>query len=275
MTFDYSGIIGTASNLLDKFGKTTAIIRIKGAATSDPAAGTISYAASTDTAINAVEVEHNEFFTPGALIEDGDLFWVLDGEANIEDELVINDSVHNVIQVWPVTPGGTFIAVRVQTRGGVVDASAGTPGTAPVDAFDYSGIATTASELLEEFGQSASLLSVDSQTSDPVAGTVTIDTVSDVDVQAVQVKHNEKWTAGALIEDGDRFWYLDAIASIGDELFVDDTQYEVVRVWPIKPGDTSIVSRIQTRGGIRISFRNVISGTDNVISGTDNVVSGA
>ena len=131
MTFDYSGIISTASNLIDKFGKTTAIIRVKGAATSDPVTGTISYAASTDTPINAVEVEHNEFYTPGALIEDGDIFWVLDSGANPEDELVINDTVHNIVQTWPVAPSGTFIAMRVQTRGGVIDASAGTPGTAP------------------------------------------------------------------------------------------------------------------------------------------------
>ena len=120
--FDYSGIVATASNLIDNFGKTTAIIRVRGAATSDPVTGEISYAASTDTSINAVQVDHNEFFTPGALIEDGDIFWVLDGRANIEDELIINDAVHNIIQTWPVTPNGIFITLRAQTRGGVVDA---------------------------------------------------------------------------------------------------------------------------------------------------------
>ena len=275
MTFDYSGIIATASDLLDKFGKTTAIVRVKGAATSDPVTGTISYAASTDTPIEAVEVEHNDFYTPGAVIEDGDIFWVLDSRANPEDELVINDAVHNIVQTWPVAPSGEFIAMRVQTRGGVVGASAGTPGTESANAFDYSGITETASNLLEEFGASASLLTVSSETSDPVAGTVESDTIGDTDVQAVQVKHNEKYTPGALIEDGDRFWYLDAIALMGDELLVGDSSYKVVKVWPVKPGDTSIVSRVQTRGGIRITLRNVISGTDNVISGTDNVVSAA
>jgi len=250
VAFDYSGIVGTASDLLNKFGKTTAIVRVKGAATSNPVDGCISYGPSTDTPINAVQVEHNIFYTPDALIEDGDIFYVLDGEASLEDELVINDTVHNIVQVWPTNPGGTSIVWRVQTRGGVVDASAGTPGTAPTDAFDYSGIAATASELLGEFGQSATLLAVGSTTSNPVAGTVSFDSANATDTNAVQVKHNERFMPGALIEDGDRFWYLSVIAGIGDELAVGAETYKIVKVWPTKPGDTSIVSRIQTRGGM-------------------------
>jgi len=271
--FDYAGITATASTLLDNFGKTTAIIRVKGTATSDPVTGTISYAAGTDTAINAVQVEHNEFYTPGALIEDGDLFWVLDGRANIEDDLVINDSVHNIIQTWPVTPGGTFIAMRVQTRGGVIDASAGTPGTA--GAFDYSGIVTTASELIEQFGKDSVLLrSVASTVADPAAGTVSITQAASVSIQAVQIAHNEKYTPGALIETGDLFWVLDTIAGLGDEIEIDDMLYNIIKVWPTKPGDSFIASRVQTSGGVALTVNSVINGTDNVINGTDNVVNG-
>lgn len=117
--FDYSGIVATASNLIEAFGKTTAFIRTTGISASDPVTGTVSQDIPVDTPIEAVQIEHNERHTPGALIEDGDLFWVLDGRANIEDELFINSILYNVVQVWPIVPGDTFIACRVQTRGGV------------------------------------------------------------------------------------------------------------------------------------------------------------
>jgi hypothetical protein len=103
----------------DGFGKTTAFIRVTGISSVDGPAGTVVQGAPTDTAINAVQVDQNEKYTPGALIEDGDLFWVLDARANIEDELFVNSVLYNVVQVWPIVPGDTFIAVRVQTRGGV------------------------------------------------------------------------------------------------------------------------------------------------------------
>jgi hypothetical protein len=100
------------------FGKTTAFIRTT-AITSQPAAGTVTQGVPVDTAINAVQVDHDEKYTPGALIENGDLFWVLDGRANIEDELYVNSQLYNVVEVWPIVPGDTFVACRAQTRGGV------------------------------------------------------------------------------------------------------------------------------------------------------------
>jgi hypothetical protein len=99
-------------------GKTTAYIRTT-SISSDPVAGTTTQGVPVDTEINAVQVDHNEKYTPGALIEDGDLFWVLDGLANIEDELYVNSMLYNVVQVWPIVPGDTFVACRAQTRGGV------------------------------------------------------------------------------------------------------------------------------------------------------------
>lgn len=273
MAFDYSGIVGTASDLINKFGKTTANLRTKGAATTDPVAGTVSYAASTDTPINAVQIEHNERLVPGAVIEDDDLFWVLDTLPGLEDDIEINGTVHNIVQMWPVTPGGTFVACRIQTRGGVIDASAGTPGTAPSGAFDYSGIAATASDLIGEFGKpSINLRSIPSVTSDSVAGTVSFPSSTSTPIEGVEISHNERYMPGALIETGDKFFALDTLAGIGDELEIGALQFNVIRVWPVKPGDTFIACRVQTQGGIQIAFDNVINGTDNVINSGDNVV---
>jgi len=117
--FDYTGIAGTASELLERFGKSAGFIRTTPTVTSNPAAGTVSYGAKTDTPVEAVQVAHNERYTPGAMIQDGDLFWVLDARANVEDELFINSVQYKVAQVWPTKPGDTFITCRVQTRGGV------------------------------------------------------------------------------------------------------------------------------------------------------------
>ena len=140
-------------------------------------------------------------------------------------------------------------------------------------AFDYSGIVSTASDLLERFGkQSATLRSVATSVSDPVAGTVTFTQSTSVTVDIVQIAHNEKHTPGALIEDGDLFWFADVLAGMGDEILVGSQLYNVVQAWPVKPGDTFIGCRIQTRGGVMITVNNVINGTDNVINSTDNVV---
>jgi len=271
MSFDYSGIVATASSLVNKFGKTTAYIRVNGVSSADGVAGTVTHSAAVDTACNAVSVDYNEFYAPGALIEDGDQFFVLDALANIEDSLAINSTVYNIVQVWPISPAGTFIACRVQVRGGVIDATAGTAQT-NTDAFDYSGIIATASDLIGEFGVTSTIRSVPTQTVNPAAGTVTFTGATGTSCEAVQVGFNEQYTPGALIEDGDRFFVLDTLAGLGDELEIGSYQYNIIRVWPKTPGDDFIACRVQTRGGYRILIDNVVNGANNVINGTDNVV---
>jgi len=118
------------------------------------------------------------------------------------------------------------------------------------DVFDYSPIIETASVLIGEFGQAAVLQSVATQTVDPVDGSVVVDTFTETSVNAVQTKHNKRYTPGAVIKTGDRFWYLNVIAGLGDQLRIGSMSYKIVKVWPVKPGDDSIVSRIQTRGGV-------------------------
>ena len=139
-------------------------------------------------------------------------------------------------------------------------------------ALDYTSLAATVTRLLDENGKaSASLRSV-TVTSDPVAGTVAFTQSSSVAAEAIQGAHNERHTPGALIEDGDLLFVLNVLAGMGDELLIGTTLYNVVQVWPVKPGDTFIACRVQTRGGVMITVSNIINGTDNVINGSDNVV---
>lgn len=99
------------------FGKTTAYIRAI-TSTYNSTTGAVTEV-PTDTAINAVQISYNERHSPNAQIEEGDIFWMLDGLANIADELLINDYLYDVVQTWPIMPGDTFIACRAQTRKGI------------------------------------------------------------------------------------------------------------------------------------------------------------
>lgn len=117
MTF-YSDMAATATRLIGQFGKAAgALLRSRPVAYSDPVAGTVAFESSDDVACNAVRVGFDERYTPGALVEIGDQFWVLDELANPEDHLVIDGVAKKIVQVWPITPADEFIACRVQIRG--------------------------------------------------------------------------------------------------------------------------------------------------------------
>lgn len=117
MAFDYAPMVATTTRLLSKFGKQTAYIRTKGSSY-DTTTGTVTDT-SSDGSVSAVQVKYNEFHAPGAQIKQGDIFWVLDGRPGVEDELLVSGYTYDVVQTWPVAPGDTFIACRVQTRAGV------------------------------------------------------------------------------------------------------------------------------------------------------------
>ena len=102
----------------DGFGVTTAWVRHTPIASSDPVLGTVTQGTPVDIPCNAVKVDHDERYTPGALIETGDQFWVLDTWPGLEDDLKVADDLHNIIQAWPIKPGDTIIGARIQTRGG-------------------------------------------------------------------------------------------------------------------------------------------------------------
>ena len=101
------------------FGKTTAYIRTTTVVPYDPSTGVVTDDTTVDVAVNAVQVSYNEFHAPGAQIKQGDLFFALDAQPTIYDELLINGYLYDVVQIWPIMPGDTFIACRVQTRIGI------------------------------------------------------------------------------------------------------------------------------------------------------------
>ena len=116
MAFNYAPLAATASNLLSEFGKASAFIRATPVTSSDPAAGTVTQGTPVNTAVNAVEVDYNEQYQPGATIQATDKMYALDAQPGIEDMLVIDSELWEIVQVWPKKPGDTFVACFAQVR---------------------------------------------------------------------------------------------------------------------------------------------------------------
>ena len=119
MAIDYVEMSETASKLLDENGKTSAFIRRTGISNIDPVLGTVTQEPPVDIPMYTVQISQSEAYTPGALIGDGELFWIVDTPVEIADELLVNGMLYNVIRIWEVVPGDIYIDTRVQTRGGV------------------------------------------------------------------------------------------------------------------------------------------------------------
>ena len=115
--FDYSALATKASELLARFGKSNAVIQSTSISASDPAAGTVTEGTPTSVTVNAIQTKQDEHYTPGALIETGDMFWTLDYRPSIGDYLIVDSKARRIINVWPVKPGDTFLASFIQTRG--------------------------------------------------------------------------------------------------------------------------------------------------------------
>jgi hypothetical protein len=115
-------------------------------------------------------------------------------------------------------------------------------------AIDYVRMAATATRLLTENGKASVFIrATPTASSDPVAGTVTPGTAVDTSVAAVEIKYNEAYQPGALIQAGDRMYALDAAPGLEDALLIDAALWEIVQVWPKKPGDTLVAAFAQVR----------------------------
>lgn len=116
MTSFYTTLAQVASDLISAKGKSSAYIRSKSGATSDPVAGTITGGTSTDTLVYAVQTKYNEQYQPGAMIQAGDKMFSLTSAPGLDDFLIIDGEQWKVVQVWPVQPGDTLVCAFAQVR---------------------------------------------------------------------------------------------------------------------------------------------------------------
>ena len=112
----YDDMADLVTEMLGEFGKASVSIRTTATSSSDPAAGTVTQATPVDTAVAAIEVDFDERYQPGALIQASDRMYALDAAPNPEDMLIIDSAQWEIVQVWPKKPGDTFVAAFAQVR---------------------------------------------------------------------------------------------------------------------------------------------------------------
>jgi hypothetical protein len=116
MAIDYVGLAATATRLLTENGKAAVYIRATPITSSDPVAGTVTQGTAVDTSVAAVEIQYNEAYQPGALIQSGDRMYALDAAPGLEDMLIIDTAEWEIVQVWPKKPGDLLVAAFAQVR---------------------------------------------------------------------------------------------------------------------------------------------------------------
>lgn len=143
-------------------------------------------------------------------------------------------------------------------------------------AFDYSGIQTTASTLLTSFGQAVTINRILSETYDAVTGTSSnVTTLNTAGVAVLtRIDRAYKEQASGTIEDGDLMAVFDSTIEpkVADTITIGSTNYNVISVQVVKPGDTAIVYKAQIRGTAAVSDTavNVLDGgaSGSVFSGS-------
>lgn len=117
MTF-YAGLASVAQKLLTEKGRPM-VVRRKGVASSNPAAGTVTTSAPVDFTVNGLLLGYKDYFAASDLIQRGDRKAVI--EAGVvtptkEDRLVVDGQSWTIIDVETVNPAGTPLLHKLQVR---------------------------------------------------------------------------------------------------------------------------------------------------------------
>ena len=112
----------------------------------------------------------------------------------------------------------------------------------------YDDLATTAAELISEFGMSVTITR-DTRTTDPVTGAVTGDAPTTYTPKGIVRRYDDRLIDGTRILASDRELVLDntvePIAS--DKLTIDGEQWDIVTISDANPAGTPIVYFVQVR----------------------------
>lgn len=116
----------------------------------------------------------------------------------------------------------------------------------------YSDMATTAQEMIAEFGRLIILRVNNEGVYDPVTDVTTGASTSDAAVKAVFTDFKEKDIDGTLIVRGDKQVLLAASdlaqAPETNDILVDGLdEYRVIEIMSIQPGDQALIYKVQVR----------------------------
>lgn len=115
--------------------------------------------------------------------------------------------------------------------------------------FDYNELASTASEMLVEFGKAATLKRIVTGAYDPSTGTAPVTTTS-LNTHAAVFAYDQKYIDGTLIKQGDQRAYLSPRQEPkqGDLLTWMGKDYQIVAVKPLAPAGVAVLFEAQVRG---------------------------
>jgi hypothetical protein len=113
--------------------------------------------------------------------------------------------------------------------------------------FDYTGLQSTATRLISRFGRDFTLRTLDKSgvSYNPVIVN------SDVTIKGVFTKFKASEIDGTLVESGDKMIIVDSsvIPNVEQRIVDGSSEYSIVDVDEIKPGEIGMIYKIQARRG--------------------------
>ncbi len=116
--------------------------------------------------------------------------------------------------------------------------------------FNYSGLSKTAVKNIAKFGRSVTFRSVTVGTFDTSTGTKT--GAKDVDkiIKAVITDYKDRQIDGEIIRRGDKQVMIAGSSVISpktNDIIVDGSDYKIVNIETVQPGDTVLIYKLQVR----------------------------
>jgi len=114
----YAGLADTAARLLADKGQTISFSRQTGA-TFDPVLGAESGGSLTAFTGNGAAFGYNNAEIDGTVVQRGDVRLIVESTSTVpeqNDECTVDSVVYRVMNVEPISPGGTTVINKIQLR---------------------------------------------------------------------------------------------------------------------------------------------------------------
>ena len=113
--------------------------------------------------------------------------------------------------------------------------------------FDYTDLQSTATRLIEEYGQALTFTRTTEGSYNPATGQTTSDTSTEFTKNAAVFDYKTHEMVGA-VESGDKKLIAEDYAyEVSDTVTIDGDLYRVMEVKRMKPGDTSLAYELRVR----------------------------
>tara|TARA_R110000803_G_scaffold30657_1_gene68998 strand:+ start:198 stop:557 length:360 start_codon:yes stop_codon:yes gene_type:complete len=116
--------------------------------------------------------------------------------------------------------------------------------------FDYTAIRSTATSILTNFGQDATVTRIGGSTFNPTTGAYSGGSTSTVSGKGVRMNYSKSEIDGEMVQRDDAKLYFSAdggTPEIDDNVLFDSENYRVMSVITISPSDTDVMYELQLR----------------------------